>query len=129
MSNLVGGTTSTTVTASFVFDSSGGGAFVGDEEPRTNGGVGGGFATAFTHITGSNFGSFLGAVMDSQRAFATQYAERMRAQKRSEQTAHQRRQELSKVDKIRILATRGSTPGERAAAQAAIDRILGKEAA
>jgi hypothetical protein len=113
---VVGGnaTTGSTVTATFVFGSNGGEYFANGRGPN------------FTHISGSgdDLGGFIRQVMASQR----EYAERIRRWKAAEQRAHSLR-DISRLDKLRALAERGATEGERAAARAAIKRIESSAAA
>lgn len=92
----------------FVFGTTGGDYFSDGRGPH------------FVHISGSSddLHGFIAQVLASQREFA----DRIRAQRRSEVVAHQRRP-LTRVEKLRILAERGATAGERAAARAALIRI------
>ena len=98
------------LTASFVFGPDGGEYYEDGRGPN------------YTHITGSSddLRGFMAQVFASQREFA----QRIRTQRRSEMTAHDLRM-VSRVDKLRVLAIRGATEGERAAARAAVARIEG----
>ena len=74
----------------------------------------------YTHIQGSSddLRGFIAQVLASQMEFA----KRIQAQRRSEMTAHERR-DLSRIDKLRNLVRRGATEGERQAARAALIRL------
>lgn len=93
--------------AQFVYDSSGGGEYFAD-----------GHGPNFTHISSDNLGDLLNQVFASQAGFQR----RVRNWKAAENRAHSAR-DMTRLDKLRTLADRGATEGEREAARQAIARM------